>query len=170
MLILVSEFCCLRLAPTFTTNYNQRISCNSFFLFYDIFSFCNSCIWWTRLRCIIYGTPNFCVRFNFWRWCTLNSPSLLSSCHTPTNNIHVTKEKYLELASLESNLVATCYSTGQLGEIMRDVNRTFPSHVLFQGLKRGEKMLSRILKAIATHLPDVGFCQVGVQLEILTNR
>jgi len=54
---------------------------------------------------------------------------------------------------------ANCLSTGIIGEIMRDVRRTFPSHSFFRKGQRGSVMLTRILKAFSSARPDIGYCQ-----------
>lgn len=61
----------------------------------------------------------------------------------------------------EDTHLADGMSSGQLGEIMRDVGRTFPDHPFFAKTSPGEAMLARILKAIVSSRPDVGYCQVS---------
>ena len=51
---------------------------------------------------------------------------------------------------------------GVIGDILRDVNRTFPTHCLFKtagGL--GQLMLENVLRCISECYPDIGYCQVG---------
>ena len=60
----------------------------------------------------------------------------------------------------ENTHEANCLSSGQLGEIMRDIGRTFPDHEFFSENCAGQEMLARILKAIVSSRPDVGYCQV----------
>lgn len=59
-------------------------------------------------------------------------------------------------------------SSGQLGEIMRDVGRTFPEHPIFVHDGIGEIMLGNILKATVSMRPDIGYCQV-LSLETFLN-
>lgn len=52
------------------------------------------------------------------------------------------------------------FSSGQDGEILRDVVRTYQSHPLFvveNGLGRG--ILTRVLLVFARSVPEVGYCQ-----------
>jgi hypothetical protein len=49
-----------------------------------------------------------------------------------------------------------------LSEIMRDVGRTFPTHLFFvPAYGPGEAILARILKASLRFRPDVGYCQAS---------
>lgn len=51
---------------------------------------------------------------------------------------------------------------GVIGDILRDVNRTFPTHCLFKtagGL--GQLMLENVLRCISECYTDIGYCQVG---------
>jgi hypothetical protein len=61
---------------------------------------------------------------------------------------------------IEGSNEANCLSAGQLGEIMRDIGRTFPQHPIFTHDGPGELMLANILKAIVSLRPDIGYCQV----------
>ncbi|KAH9100429.1 hypothetical protein LEN26_015872 [Aphanomyces euteiches] len=56
------------------------------------------------------------------------------------------------------NIVPFLESTGLDGEILRDLPRTFPNEPLFQSTD-GQVWLANVLKGIAIHLPDVGYCQ-----------
>lgn len=50
---------------------------------------------------------------------------------------------------------------GVIGDILRDVNRTFPTHCLFKnsgGL--GQLMLENVLRCISECYTDIGYCQV----------
>ena len=64
---------------------------------------------------------------------------------------------YLRLAEMDTD--ATCLSAGQVGEIVRDVVRTFPGHPFFRSGMPGERMLGRILQAVAAAYPGIGYCQ-----------
>lgn len=55
---------------------------------------------------------------------------------------------------------ASTQTSGPVGEIMRDVRRTFPNHSFFIHDGPGEKMLSKVLIAISIYNPEVGYCQV----------
>ena len=55
--------------------------------------------------------------------------------------------------------IAACINKAQIGEIMRDVVRTFPLHPLFQTQGPGEAMLARVLQTVVAMRPDVGYCQ-----------
>jgi hypothetical protein len=50
-------------------------------------------------------------------------------------------------------------SSGQFGEIHRDVIRTFQSHPFFQASGQGAQMLDRVLKVLLLARPLVGYCQ-----------
>ena len=117
------------------------------------------------LKCILFAAPNLHLRFDFWWWCVsslrspvLSNPAVLAR-ESPIDKLRISKAQYIQITSIESSVSATSHTTGELGEIMRDVNRTYPTHELFKGPKRGEKLLSRVLKAVVTALPDVGYCQ-----------
>lgn len=52
-------------------------------------------------------------------------------------------------------------SEGVIGDISRDVNRTFPTHILFQPpANLGQHMLEHILRCISEYFPNIGYCQV----------
>jgi len=65
--------------------------------------------------------------------------------------------EYLRLA--EADTTATYLSQGQVGEIVRDVVRTFPGHPFFKSGCAGERMLGRVLQAVAAANPKIGYCQ-----------
>ena len=51
-------------------------------------------------------------------------------------------------------------SEGELGEIQRDLNRTFPQHPLFEKIGgEGQQSLGRILRALRQTYPQVGYSQ-----------
>jgi hypothetical protein len=55
---------------------------------------------------------------------------------------------------------ASLKRTGQEGEILRDLPRTFPHNRLFQGDDSvGQNMLANILRALLVVLKDIGYCQ-----------
>lgn len=50
----------------------------------------------------------------------------------------------------------------KVGDISRDVNRTFPTHILFKtagGL--GQMMLENILRSLSEYFSNIGYCQVS---------
>jgi hypothetical protein len=69
---------------------------------------------------------------------------------------------FILCSHIEDSNEANCLSAGQLGEIMRDVGRTFPEHPIFSRNGPGETMLGNILKAIVSLRPDIGYCQVSI--------
>ncbi|KAK8833572.1 hypothetical protein WA577_001506, partial [Blastocystis sp. JDR] len=49
---------------------------------------------------------------------------------------------------------------GVIGDISRDINRTFPTHILFRhsgGM--GQIMLENVLRCISEYYPSIGYCQ-----------
>lgn len=51
---------------------------------------------------------------------------------------------------------------GVIGDILRDINRTFPTHVLFRSSGgMGQIMLENVLRSLNEYFPDIGYCQVG---------
>lgn len=49
----------------------------------------------------------------------------------------------------------------RLGDISRDVSRTFPTHVLFKAEGDfGQSMLENILRCVSEYFPNIGYCQV----------
>lgn len=64
------------------------------------------------------------------------------------------------VSHIDDSNEANCLSSGQIGEIMRDVGRTFPEHPIFTRSGPGEVMLANILKATVSLRPDLGYCQV----------
>ncbi|KAL3666860.1 hypothetical protein V7S43_007809 [Phytophthora oleae] len=70
------------------------------------------------------------------------------------------REHYLKLAgigSLEDK--AGLETTGVEGEIDRDIERTFPANPFFSEEGDGRKLLGNVLKAVALHADDIGYCQ-----------
>ena len=54
------------------------------------------------------------------------------------------------------------FSGGVMGEIQRDIVRTYPMHPFFSsGQSSGQVMLGRVLRAIARLHKEVGYCQVS---------
>ena len=64
---------------------------------------------------------------------------------------------------------ASTKSSGQLGEIMRDVGRTCPEHPFFDSKKKqpGEILIARILCATVSSTPNIGYCQ-GMNFVVAT--
>ena len=53
---------------------------------------------------------------------------------------------------------------GVIGDILRDINRTFPTHVLFRSSGgMGQIMLENVLRSLNEYFPDIGYCQVGLR-------
>jgi hypothetical protein len=108
-------------------------------------------------------------RFQFWVWALKRKilptveiedsvgfylrSSLTITCPLPL-------ELMVAASHIEDSNEANCLSSGQLGEIMRDIGRTFPQHPIFARNCPGELMLANILKAIVSLRPDIGYCQV----------
>ena len=90
------------------------------------------------------------LRFRFWKSSFVSGKVLKSLADnygitmdptdTSTYYVHV----YERFAAMDAD--ATCTSPGQMGEIMRDVRRTFPSHPFFREGSRGSQALGRILR------------------------
>ena len=106
---------------------------------------------WDRVRCRI-------DQYRFWQGCLL-TPVVCQSLEDRYGS-DITRDPvsfYMRIA--EAHADATCRSTGQIGEIMRDVRRTFPAHPFFHRGSRGNRILGRVLRAFATMRPDIGYCQ-----------
>ncbi|KAG7390168.1 hypothetical protein PHYPSEUDO_008622 [Phytophthora pseudosyringae] len=70
------------------------------------------------------------------------------------------RELYLKLADIASlEDTATLESTGVEGEIDRDIERTFPANPFFSEEGDGRRLLGNVLKAVALHADDIGYCQ-----------
>ena len=108
--------------------------------------------------------PSSC-RFNFWRWCLQRhfDPSIFEPLHggDPVGYYMHHRDLLMPTASRKS--------TGQLGEIMRDVGRTCPEHPFFDSKKGrpGETLLARILCATLSSTPSIGYCQ-GMNFVVAT--
>lgn len=61
----------------------------------------------------------------------------------------------MNLSDLSWYLVARCQIEDS---IMKDVDRTFPGHRLFEQ-PSGQLALRRVLRAISHRIPEVGYCQ-----------
>ncbi|KAG1697037.1 hypothetical protein DVH05_017424 [Phytophthora capsici] len=69
-------------------------------------------------------------------------------------------EHYLRqagIATLEDK--AELETTGVEGEIDRDIERTFPANPFFSEEGDGRRLLGNVLKAVALHASDIGYCQ-----------
>ena len=89
-------------------------------------------------------------RFRFWK-SSLITPQVLKFLNDfygigtdPENGSSYYVDFYARLASLNPD--TTISSPGQMGEIMRDVRRTFPSHPFFREGNRGSRVLGRVLR------------------------
>ena len=47
---------------------------------------------------------------------------------------------------------------GHVKQIELDVPRTFPEHTFFKS-RQGQRALTMTLRALAVHMPDIGYCQ-----------
>jgi hypothetical protein len=70
----------------------------------------------------------------------------------------ISYEDFEKLMAVNESIAST-HSPGNLGELMRDISRTFPSHPFFRKNQTGERMLRRILMAALVARADVGYCQ-----------
>jgi hypothetical protein len=62
-----------------------------------------------------------------------------------------------------ATIVLTRYTQTWSGEIARDVDRTFPTIPFFSGDSDGKRQLGNVLKAVALHATDIGYCQVRLK-------
>ena len=82
-----------------------------------------------------------------------NSPKL-QNLYTGDSLYH-----YLSLIQHVGVSRASTNTTGQIGEVMRDVMRTFPDQPFFLDGMPGQDMLARVLQACIVSQPEVGYCQ-----------
>ena len=62
---------------------------------------------------------------------------------------------------MKAFMVGNDFKCWSVGDISRDVNRTFPTHILFKtagGL--GQMMLENILRSLSEYFSNIGYCQV----------
>lgn len=97
------------------------------------------------------------LRYNWWIHhlleSSIESPKL-QNLYTGDSLYH-----YLSLIQQLGVVRASPNSSGQIGEVMRDVKRTFPTRPFFFDGMPGQDMLARILQACVISQPDVGYCQ-----------
>eukprot|EP01031_Cornospumella_fuschlensis_P030448 gene30448-36797_t len=122
-----------------------------------------------------FGRPalNGKERIEVWKQC-LKSNALSSDSHIrgyvkPSVNyslnpeylsFHEVKALYDSLSESLDFSMYTKYSSGQEGEVMRDVVRTYQAHPLFNGDgSPGIRVLSRVLLVYIRARPSVGYCQ-----------
>lgn len=67
--------------------------------------------------------------------------------------------KTLKQDNLYENLVNTDAESKAIEQIMLDIDRTFPDHILFGSAGQGQQSLFRVLKAYSMYDPLVGYCQ-----------
>ena len=91
------------------------------------------------------------MQFRFWKACLMTKE--VNRSLSETYGISILPQDSSSSSSVPfyirltlANVDATCSSPGQMGEIMRDVRRTFPSHPFFREGSRGNKILGRILR------------------------
>lgn len=96
-------------------------------------------------------------RFNFWKWAI--GRELDYTIFEPLHGGD-TLGYYLHHRSLLTS-TTNKKTSGQLGEIMRDVGRTCPGHPFFDTKKGqpGEILLARVLCATLSSTPNIGYCQ-----------
>ncbi|DBA00936.1 TPA: hypothetical protein N0F65_006136, partial [Lagenidium giganteum] len=71
-----------------------------------------------------------------------------------------TPDLFVRLLGVQSvDETSALESTGVEGEVARDVDRTFPTMELFAPENDGQRQLGNVLKAVALHAQDVGYCQ-----------
>lgn len=68
-------------------------------------------------------------------------------------------ESYQQVLSSQKRLLDDVSFQSQLGEIHRDVVRTFQTHPFFKAGKQGETMLRNTLIALLIEFPRMGYCQ-----------
>lgn len=108
--------------------------------------------------------PESC-RFAFWRWAI--GRELDYNIFEPLHGGD-TLGYYLHHRALLTD-ATNKKTSGQLGEIMRDVGRTYPDHPFFSSKKNqpGEILLARILCATLSSTPNIGYCQ-GMNFVVAT--
>ncbi|CAG9316546.1 unnamed protein product [Blepharisma stoltei] len=75
--------------------------------------------------------------------------------------------EFAEIEQLKSNYPENYYSNltnfesdnVSIRDIMLDIHRTFPNHILFRDDGPGQQALFRVLKAYALHDTELGYCQ-----------
>jgi uncharacterized membrane protein YgcG len=104
-------------------------------------------------------------RFDFWRWAI--GRGLDYAIFHPLHGGD-TVGYYLHHRALLTS-TTTKKTSGQLGEIMRDVGRTYPEHPFFNPKKKqpGEILLARVLCATLSSTPNIGYCQ-GMNFVVAT--
>lgn len=108
-------------------------------------------------------------RFHFWRkLCAMNSNEFDSTISIPSFNTYSNSITDIDYYATYCKHLKDfrCFddevlSSGQFGEIQRDVIRTFQHHSFFKRNELGSIMLSNVLLALLLELPDIGYCQVG---------
>ncbi|KAK8793266.1 hypothetical protein WA588_006233 [Blastocystis sp. NMH] len=111
----------------------------------------------------------------FYTWSYRGTPLLQTAMNAPLEDDHVWD--YWKCC-LESRKCSTDYddqynrlrsygygetfmkNEGVIGDILRDINRTFPTHVLFRSSGgMGQIMLENVLRSLNEYFPDIGYCQ-----------
>ncbi|PFH37506.1 TBC domain-containing protein [Besnoitia besnoiti] len=99
---------------------------------------------------------------------------LLAQVHKMKEEAGYEPDMYYKLAT--SNIWSADSRTNLGPIIARDINRTFPKHVLFRDIhQKGQQALFNVLKAYAIFNPDVGYCQgmgflAGILLMYMTEE
>lgn len=96
-------------------------------------------------------------RYNWWVMHLLHA----SSSSPKLQNLYTGDCLYHYLSIIQQLGVARASpnTPGQIGEVMRDVKRTFPMQPFFADGMPGQDMLARILQACIISQPEVGYCQ-----------
>jgi len=113
----------------------------------------------TSLLHSIYGKERLIIWKRFLNYNNNNSNSSNSNNNNSNSNKLLISNKKIYKDYINDNEILSLSSSGQRGEIMRDVVRTFPCHPYFKSGQQGEIMLARILQATAIANDDVGYCQ-----------
>lgn len=81
-------------------------------------------------------------------------------------DIETLKNNYAD--NYYTNLTVTESSTVSIRDILVDINRTMPNHIMFKDDGVGQQALFRVLKAYSLHDPELGYCQgMGFIIAIL---
>ena len=96
-------------------------------------------------------------RFEFWYYCVMTSEVRKYFGNMNENDRFLFYKTNSIISPTSSTL-----SSGIIGEILRDVRRTFPTHSFFKIGERGSVMLTRVLKAFSSARPDIGYVRTKI--------
>ncbi|KAF0700922.1 Aste57867_8570 [Aphanomyces stellatus] len=77
----------------------------------------------------------------------------------PTPKSILDRRPFLDLLGHRTNIRPALETTGLDGEILRDLDRTFPTEPFFYPTADGTRLLANVLKALSVQLPAVGYVQ-----------